>query len=91
MDKICCCLEHDLPDISFNVTCACCDSHVQEQNVQDVTDFDLSDEEEQKKEVEKEKVDEEDTTCCCCFRRKRHAKPKKGKKKKFLSRNGEKT
>ena len=74
MDKLCCCLEPDLPDISVNVTCACCESRVEEHSVKDVTDSVDGEE-------KLEKVDEkEDKVCCCCFRRKRHAKSKNDKK-----------
>lgn len=85
MDKLCCCLEQDLPDISVNVTCACCDSRVEEKNVNEGTDLDLN----EKEEAKKENMEEENTTCCCCFRRKRHAKLKK--KKTSQSHDGKKT
>ena len=84
MNKLCCCLEPDLPSITFNINCACCESRVEER--EDSPDFDMAIQEtnEQRKEASEAEEDKEDetTTCCCCFRRKRHAKPKKKNVKK---------
>ena len=79
MDKVCCCCcpEPDLPDISVNVTCACCESHVEESNAKDSPDFTI---EEQPKETgEEEEEEAEEDSVCCCFQRKRHANVKKRK------------
>ena len=70
--KLCCCSEPDLPDISVNVTCACCESHVEERDVTDsleITEAPMA----------KEEDVQEDAIYCCCFRRKRHANVKKKK------------
>ena len=66
MSKLCCCTEPELPDISINVNCVCCESRMEEQATRDVTDG-----------SENERDEAEDETTCCCFRRKRHAKSKK--------------
>lgn len=72
MNKVCCCNgEPELPDISVHVTCACCESRVEEHSVTDMSDLDIATE--KAEEVEKEDV------VCCCFHRKRHAKSKKRK------------
>ena len=99
MNKLCCCVEPELPDISVSVNCACCESRVQERKAKDVTDLTTSEmditkaNEKNKEEIstdEDDKAKEEtDTTCCCCFRRKRHAKPKKNKNRS--SHHGTKT
>jgi len=87
MNKLCCCIEQDVPDISLNFTCACCESRVQQRKTNDSTDLETSDkkvkiEVEEKKEHEDEDGDEEKrTVCCCCFARKRHAKDKMKKKR----------
>ena len=67
MHKVCgCCAEPELPNISFNVTCVCCKSKVDEFNVKDVRKVDEVD-------------GKEEQVSCCCFRirRKRHAKAQK--------------
>jgi hypothetical protein len=81
MDKICCCAESSLPDITVNVKCACCESHVEDHQAKDSPDFNVI-----RGEEESEKRDE-DETICCCFRRKRHAN---AKKKKNEAHDGEK-
>ena len=88
MNKLCCCAEPELPDISVSFNCACCDSRVERRT--DIHDFDMAVKEtsdhlqEQQQDDEEEKKDEEDDeiTYCCCFPRKRHAKSKKSKKKR---------
>ena len=87
MNKLCCCVEPELPDISVSFNCACCDSRVERRT--DAPDFDMAvketseylqeDKDQKKKEEEEE---EEEITYCCCFQRKRHAKSKKAKKKR---------
>ena len=85
MNKFCCCCsEPDLPDISVNVTCACCESRVEEHSAKDEVDLDITT---AKTEDELPEEEEEDTVCCC-FRRKRHANSKKRKKQ---LRDGSKT
>lgn len=73
MNKLCCCSDSELPDISVNVTCACCESHVEEKEGKDSPDLNVV--EATLEEVEEDKV-------CCCFHRKRHAKAKKKKPKR---------
>ncbi len=89
MDKLCCCCDPDLPNITVRLkcTCACCKGHVEENEVdgQDTPDCAMTVEESKK--VEEEEEEGKDTTCCCCFRRKRHAK---SKRKKCHSRDGAK-
>ena len=68
----CCCAEPEAPDISVNVTCACCESHVDERQARDSTDF---------TDAPLPNEEEEDIVCCC-FRRKRHANVKKKKNDK---------
>lgn len=91
MNKLCCCTDNELPDVSVNVTCACCESRVQERKTKDSPDLDMTEndvnEQDKKLEVENEE-NEYKTCCCCCFRRKRHAKKKK---KKNISHHGSKT
>ena len=70
MSKFCCCPDPELPDITVNVTCACCESQIDDHQVNDSSSLDISEEQPEK---------EEDTICCCCFKRKRHAKLKKKK------------
>ena len=77
MDKLCCCLEPDIPDISVNVNCACCESRLEERTIKDSTDLNMSANETNSMREEKEEDKDETSTCCCCFRRKRHAKSKK--------------
>lgn len=72
MNKLCCC-EPELPEISVNVTCACCDSHVEEHARKDETDSSISEEPQVEENV--------DTVCCGCFKRTRQAKLKKKNKK----------
>ena len=67
----CCCAEPEAPDISVNVTCACCESHVDERQARDSTDF-----------TDAPLPNEEEDIVCCCFRRKRHANVKKKKNDK---------
>ena len=84
MNKFCCCCsEPDLPDISVNVTCACCESRVEEHSAKDEVDLDIT-----TAKTEDELPEEEEDTVCCCFRRKRHANSKKRKKQ---LRDGSKT
>lgn len=78
MNKLCCCIEQDVPDISLNFTCACCESRVQQQRkADDSTDLETVDKEDQVKKKKEDEDEEKYTVCCCCFRRKRHAKEKK--------------
>ena len=69
----CCCAEPEAPDISVNVTCACCESHVDERQARDSTDF---------TDAPLPNKEEEEDIVCCCFRRKRHANVKKKKNDK---------
>ena len=78
MDKLCCCLESDLPDISVNVNCACCESRVEERVAKDTTDSDMPPKETDRMRKEDDK---DETSTCCCFRRKRHAKSKNEKER----------
>ena len=78
MDKLCCCCEPDVPNITVQFNCACCKSHVEEREVKDEVDLNKADMKSLKEEEEEE--EEESITTCCCFRRKRHAKPKKRKR-----------
>ena len=87
MNKICSCADPDIPDISLNVTCACCESRVQQRKTNELPDLDKEETKDLQK-VEKEEEEEKYTVCCCCFRRKRHAKDKK---KKNRTRNGSRT
>ena len=86
MNKLCCCVEPELPDISVSFNCACCDSRVERRT--DAPDFDMAVKEtseylqEDKDQKKKEEEEEEEITYCCCFQRKRHAKSKKAKKKR---------
>lgn len=75
MDKLCCCNDQSLPDISINFNCACCESRLEERVMKDTVDLDTVKAEvvSEKKEIES---DTEEDTCCCCFRPKRHAKSK---------------
>ena len=77
MNKLCCCTEPELPDISVNVTCACFESHVEQVSAKDSPDLDITKEEEET--AQKAEEEEEDSICCCCFRRKRHANARKKK------------
>ena len=82
MNKLCCCADPDVPDISLTVTCACCESRVQQRKTNDSPDLDIVEMKEKKEVQDEEKKEEEKyTVCCCCFRRKRHAKEKKKKKR----------
>ena len=78
MNKLCCCADPDVPDISLTVTCACCESRVQQRKTNDSPDLDIAEMNEKKEVQDEEKKEEEEeekyTVCCCCFRRKRHAK-----------------
>ena len=73
MNKLCCCADPELPDITVSFNCACCESRVERRT--DTTDLEMPVPETCKEEKEMAKEDEV-TTCCCCFRRKRHAKSK---------------
>lgn len=76
MNKLCCCGDNELPDVSVNVNCACCKSRIEEHEAKDSTDFNIT----------QEKAEAEDPTCsCCCFVWKHHAK---SNRKKKSSRNG---
>ena len=94
MNKFCCCADPELPNLSFNVTCVCCQSKVDERHVKDSTDLDVEGIEHRAKDFANFNVDKEDREehFCCCFRmrRKRHAKAGiNNKKQKVLaSRNG---
>ena len=81
MNKLCCCAEPELPDITVSFNCACCDSRVERRTNKDTTDLEMPVQETADK--EEKKIDEEDkvTTCCCCFRRTRHAKSRECGKK----------
>ena len=72
MDKLCCCTDSEFPTFSLHVTCACCQSKVDEHDAKDSTDFDMSSIEKEVKEIEKDM--EEKVTCCFKICRKRHAK-----------------
>jgi hypothetical protein len=80
MNKLCCCAEPELPDVTLNITCACCKSRVQRRKGQDEIDLDTV-KEIAKEEIAKEEIakEEEDESICCCFRRKHHAKRNKDK------------
>ena len=85
MDKLCCCCEPDIPNISVQlINTPCCESHIEEREAQVEPDLNMSIEEEEGREQK-----EEDETCCCCFRIKRHAKSKR--KKRCRSQDGAKT
>ena len=73
MNKLCCCADAELPDVTVKITCPCCESHMEDRE-EDETD---SPNDQCKPVREKQKEQEEETTRCCCFRRKRHAKLKK--------------
>lgn len=73
MNKLCCCSDSELPEISVNVTCACCESRVEEKEGKDSPDFNIT-------EAPLAEEEEKDDKVCCCFRRKRHAKAKKKSK-----------
>ena len=84
MNKLCCCIEPDIPNISFSfrVACACCKGSVEEYDEPDTNVTELE-------KIKREGVEEEkEDTCCCCFRRKRHAKSK-NKNKKWRSTHDE--
>ena len=72
MNKFCCCADPELPNLSFNVTCACCQSKVDEHTAKDTPDFNV------------DEIDGREDQISCCFRlcRKRHAKSRRDKKKK---------
>ena len=85
MNKLCpcCCDDNDLPDITVNVTCACCESRVEEHSATDMPDSDTQKEEET---LEQKVEEQEDAgSYCCCFgrRRKRHAKSNKKRRKQL--------
>ena len=70
MHKFCCCADSEVPNITFNVSCACCRSNVDERTAKDTTDCNV------------DEIDGSDDQISCCFRmcRKRHAKAGRDKK-----------
>ena len=77
MNKFCCCVEPETPDISLTLTCACCEGHIEERKGKDSPDLTVTVEEEGK---EQQPIEgEEEDVVCCCFRRKRHANVNKKK------------
>ena len=67
-----------MPDITLNIRCVCCESHLEETGtVKDATDCTIEEIEPQKEFNNDEEVEEEGNISCCCFRVKRHAKKKK--------------
>ena len=66
MSKFCCCADPELPNLSFSVTCVCCQSKVDEHIKKDSPDLTMD-------EVDG-KEDDKQVICCFLTRRKRHAK-----------------
>ena len=80
MNKLCCCTDPELPNLTFKVTCVCCQSKVDDRRGKDSPDFNA------------DEIDgnEEQASCCFPLRRKCHAKVE-GKKKTVSSSDGQDT